>query len=207
MQYAAALTLQFPVLSYGYDALEPYIDRETMHIHHDKHHLAYFNNFKLALQAHPELLNIPPEELLRRLETVPEDIRTAVRNHGGGHLHHSIFWTMMKPNGGGQPTGRIAEIIKNFGGFDAFKTRFNDLGAKHFGSGWVWLVRTPTQTFDLITTSNQDSPYSLGLYPIMCNDVWEHAYYLKYQNRRADYLQAFWSIVNWDEINRRIEFK
>ncbi|MFB3813583.1 MAG: superoxide dismutase [Terriglobales bacterium] len=198
------MAYELPPLPYAYDALEPYIDQQTMHIHHDKHHLAYLNNLMAALDKHPELKAKPPEQLLRELSTVPEDIRTAVRNHGGGHVHHSLFWTMMKPNGGGEPTGKIAEIIRQFGGFEAFKTRFNDAGAKHFGSGWVWLVRTPAGAYDIVTTPNQDSPLTEGLYPIMVNDVWEHAYYLKYQNRRPDYLGAWWNVVNWEEINRRL---
>ncbi len=204
MTVAPKVAYELPPLPYAYDALEPYIDQQTMHIHHDKHHLAYLNNLMAALDKHPELKAKPPEQLLRELSTVPEDIRTAVRNHGGGHVHHSLFWTMMKPNGGGEPTGKIAEIIRQFGGFEAFKTRFNDAGAKHFGSGWVWLVRTPAGAYDIVTTPNQDSPLTEGLYPIMVNDVWEHAYYLKYQNRRPDYLGAWWNVVNWEEINRRL---
>jgi Fe-Mn family superoxide dismutase len=176
-----------------------------MHIHHDKHAQAYLNNLIAALDKHPELKAKSPEELLRDLNSVPEDIRTAVRNNGGGHVHHSIFWTMMKPNGGGQPTGKIADIISKLGGFDAFKAAFNDAGLKHFGSGWVWLVRTPAKEYKIITTPNQDSPLSLGCYPIMVNDVWEHAYYLKFQNRRPDYLQTWWNVVNWETINSRIE--
>jgi Fe-Mn family superoxide dismutase len=191
---------------YAYNALEPVIDEQTMHVHHDKHHQAYLTNLLAALDNHPELLQKTPEELLGNLDGVPEDIRMAVRNHGGGHVHHAIFWTLMKPQGGGEPTGKIAEIInKEFGGFEAFKTKFNDLGAKHFGSGWVWLVRTREGKYELLSMPNQDSPFSRGMFPIMCNDVWEHAYYLKYQNRRAEYLQAWWNVVNWEEINRRLE--
>jgi Fe-Mn family superoxide dismutase len=201
---AAKITYELPPLPYAYDALEPYIDQQTMHVHHDKHHQAYLTNLIAALDRHPELKKKAPDELLRGLNTVPEDIRTAVRNHGGGHVHHSIFWTLMKPKGGGEPSGKIAGIIREFGGFEAFKTKFNDAGLKHFGSGWAWLVRNSTGKHEIITTPNQDSPFSQSFYPIMVNDVWEHAYYLKYQNRRADYLQAWWNIVNWDEINRRI---
>jgi Fe-Mn family superoxide dismutase len=175
-----------------------------MHIHHDKHHQAYLTNLLAALDKHPELKAKPPEELLRNLNGIPEEIRGAVRNHGGGHVHHSIFWTLMNPQGGGEPKGKIAGIMADFGGFEVFKTKFNDAGLKHFGSGWVWLVRTPAGKYEIVTTPNQDSPLSQGLHPIMVNDVWEHAYYLKYQNRRADYLQAWWNVVNWDEINRRI---
>jgi Fe-Mn family superoxide dismutase len=185
--------------------LEPVLDEATMHFHHDKHHQAYFNNLMAALDKYSGLKSTPPQDLLRNLAAIPEDIRTAVRNNGGGHVHHAIFWTLMKPNSGGEPTGKMAEVMKEFGGFEAFKTRFNDMGLKHFGSGWVWLVRTSAGKLELMTTPNQDSPFSLGAYPIMFNDVWEHAYYLGYQNRRADYLQAWWNIVNWDEINRRLE--
>ncbi len=208
IEVTATQTLyELPPLPYSYDALEPFVDQETMHVHHDKHHQAYLNNLIAALDKHPELKKQSPEELLRNLNSVPEDIRMAVRNHGGGHVHHSIFWTLMKPKpqGGGEPAGKIAEVIQQFGGFDAFKTKFNDLGLKHFGSGWVWLVRTPQGKYELITTPNQDSPLIQGLHPILVNDLWEHAYYLKYQNRRAEYLQAWWNVVNWEEINRRIE--
>jgi Fe-Mn family superoxide dismutase len=201
----AKIGYELPPLPYPYESLEPFIDQETMHIHHDKHHQAYLNNLIAALDKHPELKAKPPEELLRNLNQVPEDIRGAVRNNGGGHVHHSIFWTLMKPKGGGQPTGKIAEIIKGLGGFDSFKAQFNDAGLKHFGSGWVWLVRTPTKEYKIVTTPNQDSPLSQGCYPIMVNDVWEHAYYLKYQNRRPEWLQAWWNVVNWEEINHRIE--
>jgi len=196
---------ELPPLPYPYDALEPFVDQETMHVHHDKHHQAYLNNLIAALDKHPELKNKPPEELLQNLNSVPEDIRTAVRNNGGGYVHHSLFWTLMKPKSGGNPTGRIATVIDQLGGFEAFKTKFNDLGLKHFGSGWVWLVRSRQRGYELITTPNQDSPLSQALYPILVNDLWEHAYYLKYQNRRAEYLQTWWNVVNWDEVNRRIE--
>ncbi len=206
MPEAATVTLaELAPLPYAYNALEPFIDEQTMHVHRDKHHQAYFNNLKAALEKHPSLLHTAPESLLGDLNAVPEDIRTAVRNNGGGHVHHAIFWTLMKPTGGGEPTGAIAGIIREFGGFEAFKTKFNDLGLKHFGSGWVWLVRTPAGKYELITTPNQDSPFTQKMFPIMFNDVWEHAYYLKYQNRRAEYLQAWWNVVNWEEINRRVE--
>jgi Fe-Mn family superoxide dismutase len=186
--------------------LEPYIDEQTMRVHHDKHHAAYLSNLLNALDSHPTLQEKSPEELLRTLEALPEAIRTAVRNHGGGHVHHAMFWTMMKPNGGGEPTGEIAATIRQaFGSFDAFKTKFNELGLKHFGSGWVWLVRTAQGSFEILSLPNQDSPYSRGMFPIMCNDLWEHAYYLKYQNRRAEYLQAWWNVVDWSEINRRLQ--
>jgi Fe-Mn family superoxide dismutase len=208
MAHVVSVTLAREVspLPYAYNALEPYIDEHTMHVHHDKHHAAYLTNLVTALQKHPELLESKPEDLLRNLNAVPEDIRTAVRNHGGGHVHHAMFWTLMKPNGGGEPTGKIAESIKKeFGGFDDFKTKFNDIGLKHFGSGWVWLARTDAGKYEILSLPNQDSPFSQGMIPIMCNDLWEHAYYLKYQNRRAEYLQAWWNVVNWEEINRRLE--
>ena len=207
MKEAATLQVvyELPALPYAYDALEPVLDRETMHIHHDKHHQAYLTNLLAALDKHPELKKHSPEDLLRDLSRVPEDIRTAVRNHGGGHVHHSIFWTMMKPQGGGAPTGAIAEVIGQLGGFEAFQAKFNELGLKHFGSGWAWLVRTSQGRYELTTTPNQDSPLSQGSYPILVNDVWEHAYYLKYQNRRADYLQAWWNLVNWEAVNRRLQ--
>jgi Fe-Mn family superoxide dismutase len=193
-------------LPYAYNALEPYLDEQTMHVHHDKHHETYCANLNAALEKHPELFGKPVEDLLRDLVSVPEDIRTAVRNNGGGYFHHSLFWTFMKPNGGGTPTGKIANIInEHFGGFENFKTKFNEAGTKHFGSGWVWLVRNQAGKYEIVSTPNQDSPVSQGLYPIFCNDLWEHAYYLKYQNRRAEYLQAWWNVVNWDEINRRVE--
>lgn len=207
MVHVASVTLarEVPPLPYTYNALEPYIDEHTMHVHHDKHHAAYLNNLMTALEKHPELLESQPEDLLRHLDAVPADIRTAVRNHGGGHVHHAMFWTLMKPNGGGEPSGHAAEVIKKeFGGFDTFKTRFNDIGLKHFGSGWVWLVLTAGK-YEILSMPNQDSPFSQGMIPIMCNDLWEHAYYLKYQNRRADYLQTWWSVVNWEEINRGLE--
>ncbi len=207
IETATRIAYELPALPYAYEALEPFIDAETMHIHHDKHHLAYLNNLMAALDKHPELKAKPPEQLLRDLHTVPDDVRAAVRNHGGGHVHHSIFWTMMTPRGGGEPSGKIAEVVSQFGGFKAFKTKFNDAGAKHFGSGWVWLVRSAAGKYEIITTPNQDSPLTQGFHPIMVNDVWEHAYYLKYQNRRPEYLAAWWNVVNWGEINRRIESK
>jgi Fe-Mn family superoxide dismutase len=197
---------EVPPLPYDYNALEPHIDEQTMRIHHDKHHGAYVSNLNAALDKHPELKSKSAEDLLRGLNSVPEDIRTAVRNNAGGHVNHTMFWKLMKPKGGGSPTGKIAEIInKDFGGFDKFKQAFNDAGLKRFGSGWAWLVRTKEGKFQIVSTPNQDSPFLDGSYPIFGNDVWEHAYYLKYQNRRGDYLQAWWNVVNWDEINKRLE--
>jgi len=192
-------------LPYDYTALEPHIDEATMHLHHDKHHQAYVNNLNAAIEKHPELAKHTAEDLLRNLSTVPEDIRGVVRNNGGGHVNHTMFWQLMKPQGGGAPTGKIgAQITKDFGSFDEFKKLFNEAATKQFGSGWGWLVYESGK-LKIVTTPNQDNPLSQGLYPILGNDVWEHAYYLKYQNRRADYLAAWWNTVNWDEVNKRFE--
>ncbi|MBD2353324.1 superoxide dismutase [Tolypothrix sp. FACHB-123] len=196
--------IQLPPLPYAYDALEPHIDARTMQFHHDKHHAAYVKNLNAALEKYPQLKSRSVEDLLRQLDRVPEDIRKTVRNNGGGHVNHSMFWQIMKPQGGGEPTGAIASAIKeNFGSFADFKKQFNAAGAAQFGSGWVWLVRNKTGKLEVTTTANQDTPLSQGLYPILGNDVWEHAYYLNYQNRRADYLEAWWNVLNWDEINKR----
>ena len=187
-------------LPYDYAALEPHIDAETMKLHHDKHHQAYVNNLNGAIEKHPDLAKHTAEDLIRNLNNVPEDIRTVVRNNGGGHVNHSMFWTIMKPGGGGEPTGKIAEQIrKDFTDFASFKKTFNETTAKQFGSGWGWLVFTGGK-LKVITTPNQDSPLSQGLYPILGNDVWEHAYYLKYQNKRPDYIDAFWNVVNWPKV-------
>ena len=192
-----------PPLPYAYDALEPHIDQATMQFHHDKHHAAYVKNLNAALDKHPELKSKPVEEMLRNLNSVPTDIRQIVRNNGGGHVNHSMFWQIMKPQGGGEPTGAIAKAInQSFGSFAAFKKQFNEAGVSRFGSGWVWLVRNNGK-LEITTTPNQDTPLSEGKYPIMGNDVWEHAYYLKYQNRRPEYLDAWWNVLNWDEINKR----
>jgi len=196
---------ELPPLSYGYDALEPFIDKETMLLHHDKHHAAYVNNLNAALEKHPEIAAKKAEDLIRDLNAVPEDIRTAVRNNGGCHVNHTMFWSIMKPNGGGEPAGQLADLLRQtFGDFEAFKKQFNDAGVKQFGSGWAWLVRGRDGKLQITSTSNQDNPISQGMYPILGNDVWEHAYYLKYQNRRAEYLAAWWNVVNWDEINQRL---
>lgn len=196
--------IQLPPLPYAYDALEPHIDARTMQFHHDKHHAAYVKNLNAALEKYPKLKGRTVEDLLRQLDRVPEDIRKTVRNNGGGHVNHSMFWQIMKPQGGGEPTGAIASAIKeNFGSFADFKKQFNAAGAAQFGSGWVWLVRNKAGKLEVTTTANQDTPLSQGLYPILGNDVWEHAYYLNYQNRRADYLEAWWNVLNWDEINQR----
>jgi superoxide dismutase, Fe-Mn family len=197
---------EVPPLPYDYAALEPYIDAQTMTLHHDKHHATYVTNLNNALQKYPQLQNKSAEELIRDIKSVPEDIRTAVRNNGGGHVNHSMFWKIMKPKGGGTPSGKIADEIKSaFGGFEDFQKLFNDTGAKQFGSGWVWLVRNAGGKLQVLSTPNQDNPMMDGHYPIMGNDVWEHAYYLKYQNKRADYLAAWWNVVNWDEINKRLQ--
>ncbi len=195
---------ELPALPYDYSALEPYIDTQTMQLHHDKHHAAYVNNLNAALKDNSELASLSVEHLVRRLNEVPENIRAAVRNNGGGHVNHTMFWQIMKPNGGGEPTGELASAISQaFGSFDAFKTAFNDAGVKRFGSGWTWLVLDRSGKLSVMSTANQDSPLTDGLHPVMGNDVWEHAYYLKYQNRRPDYLNAWWNVVNWDEIARR----
>ncbi|ADI63196.1 superoxide dismutase [Trichormus azollae] len=197
-------TIQLPPLPYAYEALEPHIDSRTMQFHHDKHHAAYVNNLNKVLDKYPKLKNKPVEALLQNLDQVPSDIRTIVRNNAGGHVNHSMFWKIMKPNGGGEPSGEVATAIKdNFGSFIDFRRKFNEAGAGRFGSGWVWLVRTKNGKLEITTTGNQDSPIMKGKYPIFGNDVWEHAYYLKYQNRRPDYLEAWWNVVNWDEINQR----
>ena len=198
------MAFELPPLPYDYSALEPHIDTQTMQIHHDKHHQAYVTNVNNALQGHDQLASMSIDELLSHFNQVPESIRTAVRNNAGGHSNHSMFWSIMKPNGGGEPTGDLAsDIQQTFGSFDAFKTAFNDAGVKRFGSGWAWLVLDTSGKMQVISTANQDSPLMDGLYPLMGNDVWEHAYYLKYQNRRPDYLNAWWNVVNWEEVARR----
>ncbi|MBV8082774.1 MAG: superoxide dismutase [Candidatus Eremiobacteraeota bacterium] len=195
-----------PDLPYPYDALEPHIDKETMTLHHDKHHAAYVNNLNAAIEKHPELANKTVYELIGDLNAVPEDIRGAVRNNGGGHVNHSMFWTIMGPNGGGDPKGPLADAIKSaFGDLDTFRTQFNDAGVKQFGSGWAWLVMNADGKLQITSTPNQDNPMSSGAKPILGNDVWEHAYYLKYQNRRPDYLKAWWNVVNWDAVAQRFE--
>ena len=199
-------SIALPPLPYDYNALEPHIDAQTMRFHHDNHHATYVKNLNAALEKYPNLKTQSVEQLITNLNGVPEAIRTVVRNNGGGHVNHTMFWNIMKPNGGGEPTGAIAEAIKtNFGDFATFKKQFNEAGTKRFGSGWVWLVRSKDGKFKITTTPNQDSPLIDGNYPIMGNDVWEHAYYLKYQYRRAEYLTAWWNVLNWDEINRRLE--
>lgn len=199
-------TFKLPPLPYDYNALEPHIDAATMQFHHDKHHAGYVKNLNEAVNKYPQLKSKSAEELISDLNSVPEDIRTTVRNNGGGHVNHTMYWKIMSPNGGGEPTGAIATAIREtFGSFDAFKQQFNDAGNKRFGSGWAWLVRTKDGKLQITSTPNQDSPIKEGNYPILGNDVWEHAYYLKYQNKRADYLTAWWNVVNWNEVNKRFE--
>ena len=194
---------ELPALPYAFTALEPFIDEQTMQIHHGKHHQAYVNNLNAALEKHPALQDKTIDELIANLDAVPEDIRTAVRNNGGGHANHTMFWQIMGPNAGGAPTGAVAEAIdKAFGSFDAFKEAFAKAGVGRFGSGWAWLVKKGDGV-EIVSTPNQDSPVMEGKTPILGIDVWEHAYYLKYQNKRPDYIAAWWNVVNWAEVNTR----
>jgi Fe-Mn family superoxide dismutase len=191
---------QLPSLPYDFAALEPHIDAQTMQIHHGKHHQAYINNLNAAIEKHPELGSKSVEDLVSNLSAVPEDIRTAVRNNGGGHLNHSLFWKWMAPGAGGAPTGALADAITSaFGSFDAFKEALGKAGVARFGSGWAWLVNTGGK-LSIESTPNQDSPMMDGKKAILGVDVWEHAYYLKYQNRRPDYIAAWWNVVNWAEV-------
>jgi len=194
-----------PPLPYAPDALEPHIDKTTMEIHHGKHHAAYVNNLNKALESAPNLGNLSLEQLLANsCAAVPENIRTAVRNNAGGHLNHSMFWTIMAPGAGGEPVGSVAQAIQGtFGGFAAFKEKFNAAATTRFGSGWAWLIKDASGKLDIYSTANQDSPVMEGKFPVMGLDVWEHAYYLKYQNRRPDYIAAWWSVVNWKAIEDR----
>jgi Fe-Mn family superoxide dismutase len=196
---------QLPPLPYDAAALEPHIDAQTMQIHHGKHHNAYVTNLNAALEKHPDLAGKSAEDLIRNLAAVPEAIRTAVRNNGGGHVNHTMFWEIMGPGKGGAPSGKIAEAINGaFGNFDSFKDQMNKGGAGRFGSGWVWLVDTGGK-LAVESTANQDNPIMEGKKAIMGIDVWEHAYYLKYQNRRPDYLAAWWNVVNWDAVSARLK--
>jgi Fe-Mn family superoxide dismutase len=193
-----------PPLPYDYAALEPHIDTQTMQIHHDKHHAAYVNNLNTALKEAPQFYEKSVEEVISNLNAVPEAIRTAVRNNGGGHANHTLFWEIMKPGGSKEPTGALAQAIQStFGGVEELKKAVNDAGAKRFGSGWAWLVGDSSGALSVLSTPNQDSPLMEGKTPILGVDVWEHAYYLKYQNRRPDYLAAWWNVVNWDEVGKR----
>lgn len=195
-----------PDLPYPHNALEPHIDTRTMEIHHGKHHKAYIDNANAALEKHPALAGKSVEDLLRDLNAVPEDIRTAIRNNAGGHANHSLFWTVMQPKGGGAPSGDLAAAIEQaFGGFDAFRAQFETAAKTRFGSGWAWLSVKKDGTLAVSSTANQDSPLSEGMMPILGLDVWEHAYYLNYQNRRPDYVAAFWNVVNWGEVEKRFK--
>lgn len=195
---------ELPPLPYPNNALEPYIDERTMQIHHDLHHGAYVKNLNTALESHADLQKLSIEELLMNLNRAPESIRNAVRNNGGGHLNHTIFWKLMAHEAGGQPGGALAEAInKTFGGFDKFKETFSNAAMTRFGSGWAWLVKNPNGALEILSTANQDNPISEGKFPVLGLDVWEHAYYLKYQNRRAEYVGNWWNVVNWDEVAKR----
>lgn len=197
------MAFELPQLPYAYDALEPHIDKETMNIHHTKHHNTYVTNLNNALEGNTELLSKSVEEVISNLDAVPEAARTAVRNNGGGHANHSLFWTILSPNGGGAPTGELADAINSkFGSFDNFKAEFTKAATTRFGSGWAWLVVNNGE-LEVTSTPNQDSPLMEGKTPVLGLDVWEHAYYLNYQNRRPDYIGAFWNVVNWDEVAKR----
>jgi Fe-Mn family superoxide dismutase len=200
------MAFELPPLSYDYNALEPHIDARTMEIHHTKHHQAYITNALVALEKHPELSDKSAEALIADLDAVPEDIRMAIRNNAGGHANHSLFWTVMGPGAGGQPQGALATAIDAAcNNFDAFKEQFETAAKTRFGSGWAWLSRKSDGGLVVTSTPNQDSPLSEGLTPVLGLDVWEHAYYLNYQNRRPDYVAAFWNVVDWDEVARRFD--
>lgn len=195
------MAFSLPELGYAYDALEPHIDARTMEIHHTKHHNGYVTKANAALEGH-ELATKPVEEVLKRIDEVPADKKQAVINNAGGHANHSLFWSILSPTGGGNPSGDLGEAIEStFGSFDAFKEKFADAAATRFGSGWAWLVVDGSGKLHVTSTANQDSPYMEGLTPILGLDVWEHAYYLNYQNRRPDYISAFWSVVDWSKVN------
>lgn len=198
------MAYSLPDLPYDYKALEPHIDAQTMEIHHTKHHQAYIDKVNGALEG-TDFADKPIEEVIKSLDKIPTDKRTVVRNNGGGHINHSLFWTVMGPDGGGEPSGAVADAISaKFGSFKEFQEKFNDAAINRFGSGWAWLV-LDGGSFDVISTPNQDSPLIEGKIPILGLDVWEHAYYLKYQNKRPDYVEAWWNVVNWDEVNRRFQ--
>ncbi len=196
---------ELPALPYDYKALEPHIDARTMEIHHSKHHQGYVSKLNAALEKHPDLGSKNVEALIGDLDSLPDDIRVAVRNNGGGHANHSLFWQIMKPNGGGKPSGALADAINStFGDFDQFKQQFSNAAATRFGSGWAWLVAVDGKLI-VESTPNQDSPLMRGMTPILGLDVWEHAYYLKYQNRRPDYIAAWWNVINWDDVAKRLK--
>ena len=204
------MAYELPQLPYAYDALEPHIDEQTMHLHHEKHHNTYVTNLNAALEKHPEADPGSLEELLANIDSVPEDIRTAVRNNGGGHSNHSMFWQIMGPSGqgGGEPTGELREAIdRDFGSFEDFKEQFAAAAAPGalFGSGWAWLIASSDGSLSIETTANQNSPLMEGKTPVIGLDVWEHAYYLKYQNRRPEYIEAWWNVVNWEEAEKRYQ--
>ncbi len=198
------MAFSLPNLPYAHDALEPHIDAQTMQIHHGKHHQAYINNVNKALESHPDLASKSVEDLLRGLSSVPEAVRTAVRNNGGGHANHCLFWEIMSPKGGGAPAGELGKVIDStFGSYDTFKEKLAAAGTTRFGSGWAWLNLDKTGALVVESTANQDSPLSEGKIPLLGLDVWEHAYYLKYQNRRPDYITAFFNVINWDAVAHR----
>ena len=193
-----------PALPYAYDALEPHIDAKTMEIHHSRHHQTYINNLTAALADLPELAALPLEALLARIDSLPAQVQGAVRNHGGGHANHSLFWQVMSPQGGGEPDGELAAVMeRDLGGLEAFKQAFTQAALSRFGSGWAWLVVDGRGKLQVVSSANQDSPLMEGLTPILGLDVWEHAYYLKYQNKRPDYIAAFYNVIDWDEVARR----
>ena len=200
------MAFELPALPYAYDALEPTIGQETMTIHHDKHHAAYVANLNAAIEKAPELADKSIEDLIKNLDSAPDAVKGAVRNNGGGHLNHTMFWETMTPGGAKEPSGALKDAIdETFGSFDDFKTKFNAAGATQFGSGWAWLVKDASGALQVISTPNQDNPLTQGLTPILGNDVWEHAYYLNYQNARPKYLEAWWNTVNWDKVAERFE--
>ena len=199
------MAYDLPKLPYSYDALEPHIDARTMEIHYSKHHAGYVSKLNAALEKHPDLQGQTVEDLIKGIDSVPEGIRTAVRNNGGGHANHSLFWTVMGPGGGGEPGGKLGDAIQStFGDFATFKDQFSNAAATRFGSGWAWLVASGAK-LAVESTPNQDSPLMEGRTPILGLDVWEHAYYLKYQNKRPDYIAAWWNVINWDEVAKRLE--
>lgn len=196
------MAYELPPLPYDYNALEPHIDEQTMRIHHDKHHAAYVNNVNQALEGHADLTSLSVEQLMASLDRVPENVRAKVNNNGGGHANHTLFWEIMSPNGGGAPSGPVGDAItRTFGSFDQFKEQFEAAATGRFGSGWAWLVVNASGNLEIISTANQDSPISQGKTPILGVDVWEHAYYLKYQNQRPAYVKAWWNVVNWPKVN------